>query len=181
VNKVLSASKISSEKENKVTLYQNGTRYHMDDTDWHILRELQVDARLSYSELGRRVGLSSPAVQERVRKMEDYGVIAGYHVEIDLAKVGLPLIGYVRVANMRAEEEADLEIVAKNMPEVLECHHIIGQDCYIMKIAAASIQHLEQIIGRLRLYNSTITSLVLSSPVRKRIISPSMAHEDERF
>jgi Lrp/AsnC family leucine-responsive transcriptional regulator len=164
-----------------MSLYQNGNRYQMDETDWHILRELQQDARLSYSELGRRVGLSSPAVQERVRKMEDFGVIAGYHVEIDLAKVGLPLLGYIRVANMRADEEADLEKMAMNMPEVLECHHIIGQDCYIMKIAAASIQHLEQIIGKLRLYNSTVTSLVLSSPVRKRIISPAMDYEDEAF
>jgi Lrp/AsnC family leucine-responsive transcriptional regulator len=164
-----------------MSLYQHSNRYQLDDTDWHILRELQADARLSYSELGRRVGLSSPAVQERVRKMEDFGVIAGYHVEIDLAKVGLPLLGYIRVANMRADEEEDLEKVAMNMPEVLECHHIIGQDCYIMKIAAASIQHLEQIIGKLRLYNSTVTSLVLSSPVRKRIISPATDYEDEAF
>lgn len=161
-----------------MALFHTGIRYQLDATDWHILRELQEDARLSYSELGRRVGLSSPAVQERVRKMEDAGVIAGYHVELDLAKVGLPLLGYIRVANMRADEEEDLEKVALRMPEVLECHHIIGQDCYIMKIAAASIQHLEQIIGKLRLYNSTVTSLVLSSPVRKRIISP-INYDDE--
>ena len=153
------------------------TRYQMDETDWHILSVLQIDARLSYAELGRRVGLSSPAVQERVRKLEDYGIIAGYHVEVDLTKVGLPLLGFVRVANMRADEEADLEQLVRNMPEVLECHHIIGQDCYIMKIAAASIQHLEQIIGKLRLYNSTVTSLVLSSPVRKRIITPASKHD----
>lgn len=144
----------------------------LDKTDWAILYELQLDARLSYAEIGRRVGLSSPAVQERIHKMEDADVIAGYRVDINLKAAGLPLTAYIRIANVGGKEEEYLEKYVKEMQEVLECHHIIGEDCYIVRIAAESIQHLEQIIGKLRRFNSTTTSIILSSPIEKRIIMP---------
>lgn len=153
-----------------MTMLNHITRYQMDETDWHILRELQIDARLSYAELGRRVGLSSPAVQERVRKMEDYGIITGYRVEIDLPKAGYPLSAYVRVGNLPSTDGKRVLELSEAMPEVLECHHITGQDCFLIKIAATSIPHLEQVIGKFADFTHTVTTIVLSSPVEKRII-----------
>lgn len=153
-----------------MTLINNNTRYQMDETDWHILRELQLDARLSYAEIGRRVGLSSPAVQERVRKMEDYGIITGYRVEIDLPKAGLPLSAYIRVGNLPSTDEVRVQELSKSMPEVMECHHITGQDCFLIKIAATSIAHLEQVISKFADFTHTVTTIVLASPVKQRII-----------
>jgi len=156
-----------------MTLFNHMTRYQMDETDWHILRELQIDARLSYAELGRRVGLSSPAVQERVRKMEDYGIITGYCVEIDLAKAGYPLLAYVRVGNLPTTDGKRVRELSEMMPEVMECHHITGQDCFLIKIAATSIPHLESVVSRFSDFTHTVTTIVLSSPVQNRIIDPS--------
>jgi Lrp/AsnC family transcriptional regulator, leucine-responsive regulatory protein len=156
-----------------MTILNHTTRYQMDETDWHILRELQLDARLSYAEIGRRVGLSSPAVQERVHKMEDYGIITGYRVEIDLPKAGLPLSAYIRVGNLPSLDESDLIKLANSLSEVMECHHITGQDCFLIKIAATSIEHLEQVIGKFADFTHTVTTIVLGSPIKQRIISPN--------
>lgn len=153
-----------------MTILNQMTRYQMDETDWHILRELQIDARLSYAELGRRVGLSSPAVQERVRKMEDYGIITGYRVEIDLPKAGFPLSAFIRVGNLPSTDEVRVRELSHSMPEVMECHHITGQDCFLIKVAASSIPHLEQVISKFADFTHTVTTIVLSSPVEKRII-----------
>lgn len=155
-----------------MTLLNHMTRYETDETDWHILRELQVDARLSYAELGRRVGLSSPAVQERVRKMEDYGIITGYRVEIDLPKAGYPLSAYVRVGNLPNVDGDRVRELSEALPEVMECHHITGQDCFLLKIAATSIPHLEDVVSKFSDFTHTVTTIVLSSPVQKRIIEP---------
>ena len=145
----------------------------LDTTDWAILNELQVDARLSYAELGRRVGLSSPAVQERIRKLEDYGIIEGYRAVINLPKAGLPIVAFIRVGNLPGVDEGRLQRLVVTMNEVLECHHITGQDCYLVKVAATSIPHLEQVIGRFAEFTHTVTTIVLSSPVQNRVIKPS--------
>ena len=143
----------------------------LDSVGWHILRELQANARIPFSELGRRVGLSSPAVTERVRRMEDAGIISGYHVTLNLAMVGLPMQAIMRI---RAYAGRSPQIAARvcDMPEVLECHKVTGSDCYVMKVAVESVQHLEAIIDSLAHYGDVTTSLVLSTPVERRIIEP---------
>ena len=143
----------------------------LDQTDWHILRELQQDARLSWTELGRRVGLSSPAAQERVRKLEDAGVIEGYRAVLNLPQVGLPIMAFVRVGNLPTLDEQRLEKLVCDMDEVLECHHITGEDCFIVKIGALSIPHLESVIARFSDFTHTTTGIVLSSPIQNRIIT----------
>ena len=145
----------------------------LDATDWAILSELQTDARLSFAELGRRIGMSSPAVQERVRKMEDYGIIEGYRAVINLPKAGLPITAFIRVGNLPGVDESRIRKLVTSMTEVLECHHITGQDCFLVKIAATSIPHLEQLIGRFSEFTHTVTAIVLSSPVQNRIITPT--------
>src|SRR5688572_32068299 len=141
----------------------------IDDIDRKVLSELQVDARVSYAELGRRVGLTTPAVIERVRKLEDAGVIVGYRAEIDTAKVGLPITAFVRMSITGVDYSHIIE-VAEQSKEVLECHRGTGGDSFIMKIAVESVEHLQEVIDRLTPYGITTTTIVLSSPVKRKTI-----------
>jgi len=144
----------------------------IDDIDRKVLKELQEDARVSYAELGRRVGLTTPAVIERVRKLEDAKIITGYRAEIDPAKVGLPIIAFVRMSITGVDYSHIIE-VAEQSDEVLECHRGTGGDSFIMKVAVSSVEHLQQIIDKLTPYGITTTAIVLSSPVKRRIINVS--------
>jgi Transcriptional regulators len=141
----------------------------MDSIDWKILKELQIDARTSYAELGRRVGLTTPAVIERVRKLEDARIITGYRAEIDTAKVGLPITAFIRMSISGVDYSHIIE-VAKESEEVLECHRGTGGDSFIMKVAVSDVEHLQTLIDRLTPYGITTTSIVLSSPVKSRVI-----------
>ena len=141
----------------------------INEIDRNIVKELQLDARVSYAELGRRVGLTTPAVIERVRKLEDAGVITGYRAEIDTAKVGLPITAFVRMSITGVDYSHIIE-VAEQSNEVLECHRGTGGDSFIMKVAVSSVEHLQEVIDRLVPYGITTTTIVLSSPVKRRII-----------
>ena len=141
----------------------------LDEIDRKILKELQQDARVSYAELGRRVGLTTPAVIERVRKLEDSGVIKGYRAEVDTAKVGLPITAFIRMSITGVDYSHIIE-VAEQSNEVLECHRGTGGDSFIMKIAVSSVEHLQEVIDRLVPYGITTTTIVLSSPVKRRIL-----------
>lgn len=141
----------------------------IDEIDRKILKELQEDARTSYAELGRRVGLTTPAVIERVRKLEDARIIIGYRAEIDTSKVGLPITAFVRMSITGVDYSHIIE-VAEETNEILECHRGTGGDSFIMKVAVASVEHLQQIIDKLTPYGITTTAIVLSSPVKRRTI-----------
>jgi Lrp/AsnC family transcriptional regulator, leucine-responsive regulatory protein len=143
----------------------------LDSVGWAILTELQNNARLSFSELGRRVGMTPPAVAERVRRLEDAGIISGYRLEINVEKLGLALLAFVRLA-VRGAGSSEIGAAVRDMPEVLECHHITGEDCYILKIAVPSVHHLEGMLERLLRFGNTTTSIVISSPVTRRTIGP---------
>jgi len=141
----------------------------IDAIDWKILKELQINARISFAELGRRVGLTTPAVIERVRKLDDAGIITGYRIEIDPAKVGLPITAFIRMSITGVDYSHIIE-VAVGAPEVLECHRGTGGDSFIMKVAVADVGHLQTLIDRLTPYGITTTSIVLSSPVKSRLL-----------
>jgi Lrp/AsnC family leucine-responsive transcriptional regulator len=141
----------------------------IDEIDRHILTELQEDARTSYAELGRRVGLTTPAIIERVHKLEDAGIITGYRAEIDTAKVGIPITAFIRMSITGVDYSHIIE-VAKGSNEVLECHRGTGGDSFIMKVAVASVEHLQEVIDRLTPYGITTTTIVLSSPVKRRLV-----------
>ncbi len=141
----------------------------LDEIDWKLLKELQLDARMTYAEMGRRVGLTTPAVIERVHKMEDAGIITGYRADLDLSKVGLPVTAFVRMSITGVDYSHIVE-VAQASHEVLECHRGTGGDSFIMKIAVESVEHLQTLIDKLTPYGITTTSIVLSSPVKKRVI-----------
>lgn len=141
----------------------------IDDIDRKILWELQEDARISFAELGRRVGLTTPAVIERVHKLQDAGIITGYRAEIDTATVGLPITAFVRMSITGVDYSHIIE-VAQQSNEVLECHRGTGGDSFIMKVAVASVEHLQEVIDRLVPYGITTTTIILSSPVKRRTI-----------
>jgi Lrp/AsnC family leucine-responsive transcriptional regulator len=148
----------------------------LDGIDWRILDELQENARITYTELGRRVALTAPAVAERVRRLEETGVIAAFRAHLDPAAIGYPITAFVRWTST-GPDCAHLGEVARDIPEVVECHRITGETSYILKVAARSVQHLEGLLDRLIPYGSTITSVVLSSPVVHRTLGPPEAAE----
>ena len=141
----------------------------MDQIGWKLLHELQLNGRLSYAELGRRVGLTTPAVVERVKRMEEAGIIVGYHADVDPMKIGMPITAFIRMSVV-GDVFAKITVVVKNSPEVVECHRGTGADSFIMKVHVRSVEHLESLIDRLTPFGTTSTSIVLSSPVEKREI-----------
>lgn len=140
----------------------------IDGINWKILSELQRDARITFAELGRRVGLTTPAVIERVRKLEDCGIITGYRAEIDAAKIGYPITAFIRMSITGVDYSKIIETVSESR-EVLECHRGTGGDSFIIKVAVADVGHLQTLIDKLTPYGITTTSIVLSSPVKHRI------------
>jgi len=144
----------------------------IDEIDWKILKDLQENARISYAELGRRIGLTTPAVIERIRKLEDAKIITGYRAEIDTAKVGLPITAFIRMS-ISGVDYSKIIKVAEESSEVLECHRGTGGDSFILKVAVADVEHLQNLIDRLVPFGITTTSIVLSSPVKRRIIEPN--------
>ncbi len=140
----------------------------LDRLSLRILAELQRDARLSFAELGRRVGLSTPATAERVRRLEERGVIRGYEARINAKALGKEVTAFVRIRLSGAETLARrLTKLASELEEVLECHRCTGDESFILKVRVESVAHLEKLIDRLTPYGMTSTALVLSSPVER--------------
>lgn len=141
----------------------------MDVIDLELLSALQEDARATYADLGRQVGLSAPAVAERVRRLEASGIISGYHAQVDLKKAGYGIVAFVRLTSP-PDLAPQLERLARDTPEVLEFHRVTGTEGFVLKVAVTSIEHLERIVVRFLPYGNTTTSIVLSSPVTWRKI-----------
>lgn len=140
----------------------------IDAVNKRILEELQREPRLTMSELGRRIGMSSPAVTERVRRLEETGVIRGYRLDLNPAALGLPIAAYIRVRPNPGQlpKVADL---AQQIPEIVECHRVTGEDCFILKAYFPAIDQLDRLLDSFLLYGSTTTSIIQSSPVPLRL------------
>ena len=139
----------------------------LDQTNLRLLAELQADARLSLAELGRRVGLSSPAVAERVGRLERDGVIRGYHADVDPRALGFALSAVIRI-RPAPRQIPEVARRARETPEVVECNRITGDDCFVMRAHVRDVDHLEEVIDRFTLFGQTTTSIVQSSPVPGR-------------
>lgn len=146
----------------------------LDETGWQLLSELQQQARLSYNELGQRVGLSAPAVSERVRKLEEAGVITGYHAQINHTLVGLGVTAIIRMGLAASQSSARVIAGIRDIPEVLECFRVLGSDTLILKVGVSSMEHLESLIDRFVVYGPLTTSMVLSTPVQRRVVTREM-------
>ncbi|MFL5839426.1 MAG: Lrp/AsnC family transcriptional regulator [Thermoleophilaceae bacterium] len=139
----------------------------LDPTNVRLLAELQEDARLSLAELGRRVGLSSPAVAERLRRLEGDGVITAYRAEVDPRKLGYGLGVIIRI-RPAPRQLAEVAALAQDTPEVVECHRVTGDDCFVMTAFVRDVTHLETVIDSFAAYGQTTSSIMQSSPVPRR-------------
>lgn len=152
----------------------------LDETGWALLRALQEDARASYAELGRLVGLTPPAVADRVRRLELAGIITGYHATVDPAKLGLGLTAIIRFKSAQSYERT-IPMV-QSCPEIVAAHDVTGDDCMTLTAVVSSVAHLQRLVARLGTYGASNTSIVLSSPISQRAITPEAlgrAREDE--
>lgn len=143
--------------------------FQIDTVGWRLLQLLQENARLPFRQIGEAVGLTAPAVAERVRRMEDAGIVKGYHAEIDLSKVGLPIMAFVHLTISGAQKLRFRKVV-EGMLEVIECHCVTGNETYILKVAVTSVPHLEHLLMELTNYGEVRTSVVLSTQVERRVI-----------
>ncbi|SHG35272.1 Lrp/AsnC family transcriptional regulator [Streptoalloteichus hindustanus] len=144
--------------------------FPLDSTDWRILAELQQDGRLSYSELGRRVGLGATAATDRVRRLVEAGVIRAFRAEVDLERVGYGVQAVVRLRYPSGNYRR-LHTELERTPEILQCHHVTGEDCFVMTVATRNMRHLEEVAGRIAALGSITTSVVYSSPLPSRVVS----------
>jgi Lrp/AsnC family leucine-responsive transcriptional regulator len=144
----------------------------LDALGWKLLTELQKDARVSFAELGRRVGLSTPAVAQRVRRMEAEGIIRAYRADISPLSVGLPITAFIR---MSVVGNVLLKLTARvrSMAEIVECHRGTGEDSFILKVNVVSVEHLKDVIDRLTPYGTTSTSLVLGTIADRNLLGPA--------
>lgn len=144
----------------------------LDNVDWQILDVLQDQGRLSWAELGRRVAMSASAVTERVRRLEEAGAIAGYAAVIDPERVGLGVVAFVRMRHPGGTYKPFHDLLHAT-PEVVEAHHVTGEDCFVLKVLAGSMRHLEAVTGRLAGLGAVTTSVVYSSPLPRRAVPRS--------
>ncbi|MDQ1012219.1 Lrp/AsnC family leucine-responsive transcriptional regulator [Streptomyces sp. V4I23] len=144
--------------------------YSPDATDWRILQALQTQGRASFAELARSVSMSASAVTERVRRLEEAGVIKGYAAVVDQDRLGLPILAFVRLRYPNGNYKPFHDLL-DTTPEILEAHHVTGDDCFVLKVATRSMRHLEEVSGKVGALGSVTTSVVYSSPLPSRPIS----------
>jgi Lrp/AsnC family transcriptional regulator, leucine-responsive regulatory protein len=142
----------------------------VDQTDWALLAELQRDGRASFADLARAVSMSPSAVTERVRRLEESGVIAGYRATVSPERVGLDVMAFVRLRYPTGNYRP-FHALLDTTPEIIEAHHVTGEDCFVLKVVARSMRHLEEVNGRIAGLGSVTTSVVYSSPLTGRAIT----------
>lgn len=143
----------------------------MDKIDRELLAALQADARLSFNALARHVGLSQPAVAERVRRMEAAGLLTGYQARVDRNRLGLPITAFLRVS-CPGEAYHAVESMARDLADVLECHHVTGEDCFHLKVAARSVAALDPLVARFRAHGRVGVTIALATVVEDKPANP---------
>ncbi|WP_199430355.1 Lrp/AsnC family transcriptional regulator [Qaidamihabitans albus] len=143
----------------------------LDELDWQLIEQLQLDGRLSYKELGRRVRLSAPAVAERVRRLEETGVISGYQAQVDPRRAGYPFLAFIQ---LRCALSSCLlkTSTAEDYPEVAEVHRLSGDFCTMLKVRTASLEHFEGLLERIGKHGELRSSVVLSTQYDGRPVEP---------
>jgi Lrp/AsnC family transcriptional regulator, leucine-responsive regulatory protein len=168
------ASDMKAKKWNHVPL----SKLLLDRRNVELLRLLRADPRISVSELARRVKMSAPAVRERLVRLEESGVIAGWRIDLDPAALGYPVLAWVRVRPMPGQLPKIAEL-AQRTPQVVECHRVTGEDCFVMKVYARAVDEFDVFLDKFLVYGQTTTSIVQSTPVPARDL-PLPAHGTQR-
>lgn len=159
---------MANNSRQKALFTYEATHELLDAVNIRLLDELRQEPRLTMSELGRRVGMSAPAVTERVRRMEEANIILGYRLDINPVPLGLPISAFIRI-RPNPGQLPKVTQVAREIPEVVECHRITGEDCFILKVHIPAMDQLDRILDVLLLYGTTTTSIIQSSPVPPRV------------
>jgi Lrp/AsnC family leucine-responsive transcriptional regulator len=146
----------------------------LDDVNRRLLAELHADPRITMSALARRLGMSAPAVTERLQRLERAGVVTGYRVDVDPAALGMPVTAFARI-RPTAGQVSKIAELARSIPQVVECHRITGEDCFLVKVHAAAVDRLEEVLDRFLLYGQTVTSIVVTTPVPPRPLPTDLA------
>lgn len=142
----------------------------IDDKAWRLINALQADGRASLKALAAEVGLSVPATQERLRRLEEAGVVRGVHADIDPQGVGYGVRAVIGIHAPQPGKQALLEKLRRS-PQVLECHHVSGQDSYLMQVVATDLPDLERFLAEICVYGETRTSIIFSTPIGRRSLS----------
>lgn len=142
---------------------------YLDEVDWQILSILQTEARISFKQLGQRIGLTGTAIAERVRKLEDEGIIEGYTIKLNREKIGLPVMAFFKL-RVNVEYCQRLREIAIALPEIIEAYRVVGNEYYIMKVVLPSMHHLEALMEKFLQMGTVEVSIVLSTPVAAKII-----------
>src|SRR5215471_10105853 len=150
----------------------------LDDLGRKLLSILQQDVRISYAELGRRIGLSPAAAAERLRRLEEAGIIRGYRVDLDREALGFSVLAIVRLSCDGVKYRPFLKAV-KTMEYIAECHHVAGGDAFILKVVTGSVEELEKLVEKLLDFGVPTTSVVFSTPVEGQITDLPARHWDE--
>ncbi len=139
----------------------------IDAVGWALLRLLQDNARQPLRQLGEIVGLTAPAVAERMRRLEDAGIVTGFHAALDLPRLGLPIMAYIHLTSNVQQAIRFREMVG-SLTEIIECHTLTGVETFLLKVAVPDVPHLERMLWKLKDYGEVRTSLVLSTQVKRR-------------
>lgn len=139
----------------------------LDQRNVDLLRRVRADPRTSVSELARQVKMSAPAVRERLLRLEESGVIGRWRIEIDPVALGYPVLAWVRVRPMPGQLPRIAEL-AQRTPQVVECHRVTGEDCFVMKVYARAVDEFDEFLDKFLVYGQTTTSIVQSTPVPPR-------------
>jgi Lrp/AsnC family leucine-responsive transcriptional regulator len=141
----------------------------LDDLDWALLAELQSDGRASITQLARTIKLSVSATGERLRRLEESGAVTGYSAIVDVEKLGYTILAQLRLRYPSSRYQPLHDLIAKT-PEIIEAHHVTGEDCFVLKVIATSMRHLEEVSGRIGGLGSVTTSVAYSSPLERRAV-----------
>ena len=152
--------------------------YQLDRQGWQLLRLLQENARQTFRHIGDVIGLTAPAVAERINRLEEAGVIRGYYADVDLTKAGLTVQAFIHLTT-NSQQSARFRKAVNDMPEVMECHCVTGIESYILKVAVSSVPRLEHMLMALKDYGEVRTSVVLSAQITRRVIDVAMLQHGE--
>lgn len=162
----LNFEKLAMQREKPGTIPADGARVmnEIDEKAWKLLAELQRDARQPLKNLAQSVGLSLAATSERIKRLEEQGVISAYQAQLNPSSLGKQILAMVGITVLQPHKAALISYL-QGLPEIIECLHVTGQDSFLLRIACRDIQHLEQLVGQINHYGETRTSIIMSAPI----------------
>lgn len=150
----------------------------MDQLDIRLLEILQLDGRITISELSKSLSLSRPSISERLKRLQEKGIIEGFSARVATSAIGRDILVFIQLSDLRIKSYSEFEKWILENPNIIECHRLTGSVNYLLKAAVASMKHLSQLIDSLLPFGHANTSIVLSSPIPFKCIVPDITHQE---